>query len=555
KIQAFYHYVDKFLNSVENLDKKINSFSVGISLKEDLENKKPSFKQTVTDIKVELKNIKSKKLYMKFFFLPTYNNSRKKIVDSLKGLQIINKQIEEFQSDEEEQEENIKYLKKLAAKKDIQNKSPLQKEIKNKIQNILEKNLFPIAQDLKKITASTSVKARIEKKRKKKEEQERQSAQKARQSRGRRRSYQPSSSSYGESPWSDSSRSSEYGSRDSWSPSSRKGYSTRDSRPSRFSKAPQDSYKQLSSTDKSSKDDKNKDSIITTGKTPKEYKKVLSLTNTAVKILEKIKKLYKQDDQSSYDQTINSKLLSKLEKNLTQINENKDQLSETQKTNLEKNKNYKGTTLQNLLSQFVPAGVRLAKYPSNAIEQESTIKILTYAPTEKVPTETKKYEQTIIDALKNKHDEIRQYFGPTKNIETISKNLKILLSKPQSNPVKIDKIKNDFSISYQLVKNNWSKFSQTYENLMEIKERILNNTANSINTVNGLNTEIDNIANLPQKAVLKQKAIANANPPINNTENFNQNAGNKIRSNIEKIIKNLMNREVIISEIGNILKK
>ena len=184
KQESFKIFMDKFTSFVENLEKEIGSFALGIGFKEDLETlktlpKSESYKNIINKIKAAKGTIESKKFIQRNFFLPAFNPLRKQIMDSIKELENIDKEISALsptkpkkEKIEEEEEETIELLTKKAQKTKESKIPPKDWALKFKIKKLFTDKLSKIANDMEKVTQAPTAKAQIEAKKKKREEME-----------------------------------------------------------------------------------------------------------------------------------------------------------------------------------------------------------------------------------------------------------------------------------------------------------------------------------------------------------------------------------------------
>ena len=160
KIDAFNYFIGRFLKSINNIEKKINSFEFGISFKEYME--KIGFVESVNKINVAINQIKSKKLYRKVFFLPINTQLRKEIIDSLKESEKLEKSIK---NEEKSEKETTAFMQQIAGTEKKVTKiklNPLQK----KIENLLNTNFKNIDQKISSVAINTQAIEEIEKKKK-----------------------------------------------------------------------------------------------------------------------------------------------------------------------------------------------------------------------------------------------------------------------------------------------------------------------------------------------------------------------------------------------------
>ena len=305
KLKAFYFYMDRFMDLLENMETNINSFNLGIAFKEDLENLKPTAKQIFIKIKIENGKLRSKRLYQKIFFLDSFTDTRKQIFETIEKLEKINKQLEEIKEQEDE-EEISEILEEFTKQKDTEE---TKRKVKSDIKTLLEKNLNQIGNDLEKITVSTQAKAAIEEKKKKQE----QKIKDAETKRKAAPSYRPSSQ-YGQSPWGGPSGHGGYGSSD-WPggrPPSR--YSSDQPRPSTPTKG-----MEQKTNDKSKQEPPAGFGSTQTKKDKERTEQIKSATNESISLLKKIITIYKPDNENSLKNILKTTLLSKLASKLDVI--------------------------------------------------------------------------------------------------------------------------------------------------------------------------------------------------------------------------------------------
>jgi len=156
KLQAFNYFMDQFENQLQALETKINNFSLGIAFKEELEDlqigpQKQNYKTITGKIKTEKGIIGSRSLYLKAFYLPSFSEMRKEIIDTVKEVTNINKQIKSVENINEEDQ------------------GDKQRKIRPKVKKLFTQKLAQIGDDLKKVATCTQAKAEIERKKQEKE--------------------------------------------------------------------------------------------------------------------------------------------------------------------------------------------------------------------------------------------------------------------------------------------------------------------------------------------------------------------------------------------------
>lgn len=422
KLKAFYFYMDKFMDLLENMEANINSFNLGIAFKEDLENLKPTAKQIFIKTKVENGRLRSKRLYQKIFFLDSFTDTRKQIFETIEKLEKINKQLEEIKEQEDE-EEISEILEEFTKQKDIEK---TKRELKTNIKTLLTKNLNTIGNDLEKITVSTQAKAAIEEKKKKSEQLIKDAEAKRKAAPG----YRPPSQYGQQSPWSGPSGHSDgYGQSDWPGSRSPSRYSSDQSRPYAPTKGIENKAK-----DKSKQEPLSGFGSTQTGTEKERTEQVKNATNESISLLKKINTIYKPDNENSIKNILKTPLLSRLASKLDVIEKGESKFNEEQKKQLEKTDTYKNKELVSSLNNFIPIGIRLAKFSSgNESERKAAQNILAQNIAgakeldKKYTEELSKYEEAILSKI---NAEPLKEYDPGQGLIDLEKNLRILFAQP-----------------------------------------------------------------------------------------------------------------------------
>ncbi len=202
---AFDYYVDTFLQELQSVVLKVQSYKIGIDIKSlaahqpAIDTIEPSLKQ-IQGLELTDKDALKKHPYLQEFFKLDQKATRESIVNLVDTLKDINKQIDELKDGEE-----IFRVYDPKLKRFIGTKDPRREKLKTQLIDLYEKQLSAMAQNLETVLASKGVKKGIKKLKKKIKEQERNAARRQKSYKG---SYSDShsGSSFGSwSGWDDSS--------------------------------------------------------------------------------------------------------------------------------------------------------------------------------------------------------------------------------------------------------------------------------------------------------------------------------------------------------------
>ena len=174
-------------------------------------------------------------------------------------------------------------------------------------------------------------------------------------------------------------------------------------------------------------------------------------------MINKILKIYKEDEEQTYREILNSKLLSQIVQNFEKIKRLEEDLSGDQKKQLASSEKKEKINLQNDLIKFIPVAIRLAKHPTNITESKHALEILKEIPNiseeekaEKINTEitkeTKKYEEQILSKIESQKNILIVYKPSLEALDQLLKNLKIAAAQPISDEDKIDGALKDLGI-------------------------------------------------------------------------------------------------------------
>ncbi|MBD3273589.1 hypothetical protein GF385_04550, partial [Candidatus Dependentiae bacterium] len=538
KIEAFYYYINKFKKSIENIEKNINSFALGIAFKEYMENKK--FNSTVNSIIISINQIKSKKLYLKIFFLPSNTNLRKDIIDALKISRKLERKILDKKDTEKKEKETVEFIKKMAkSSKDISKLklNPLQK----KLQKFLNTNLKEISEKITKIAISAQAKEEIEKKKKYRKKLAKDALKKQK--------YRSSRSPYYNTPYYGTPTWPTYGRKQkSYSgPKNWRNY------PGAYNpKISKPAEKKTSiKPDKTTKD-KTRDRGRLSDKTVQKLNLIKNLSKDIQDSLKQVKEKYNPgNEEKSFDSIYKSKLLSKITNDLEKIKKAQSHLSKKAQ------KDYSDSNLKKSITEFIPLGIKLAKNPSSPNQKEeknAAQNIINYEP--KVTKENlKKYEEEKFKELIGKEKFLTDLSASQKDLRNIQKNLAILNTGPQVNIEKISSINDFFRKESQKAKNMWEniplkKLNEISENIGEFETKTIDPEKYiNLSTGDSINNIIDEFK-IPNeiKSLFKNKInklIDKKNMDKILTEKQKEN----IQKEFKKIIENISEKQKFIENI------
>ncbi len=461
KLEAFDYFINRFTKSLDNIEKKINSFKLGIAFKEYMENL--GLNKSLNEINVAINQIRSKKLYKRIFFLPVNTELREEIIASLKVSEKLEKKIQKKLSEENEKE-TIDFLQQIAStekKATVIQLNPLQK----KLENLLNINLKNIDKKITTVALCTQAKEEIEKKIKLREKLEKDLLQKQKYDARRRPSSYRQPYSSGQSwPSYGSTKRGSYSGPGNWRNNySRRGYTPRRYRPTTKSTSPKVTAK---GTDKSSGGTRK-----LSGKLIETQNIIKNISAENIKSLKKIEKKYDaKNELKSFERIYKSKLLQKIAGNLEEIERKKATLTPAQKKQVENEQ------LKKAIIDFIPLGIRLAadptRTPQQQAQQEAAQGIVETQPTT-IQTELKKYEEEIIKKIEGKENLLVSFDTPPQDMENILRNLEILNNLPLENTERIDKIYEVFKKQYGIAQTNLRNISDnTIKQLGEIIENV-----------------------------------------------------------------------------------
>ncbi|MBD3231186.1 hypothetical protein GF322_00835 [Candidatus Dependentiae bacterium] len=471
KLKALYFYMDRFIELIENLESNINSFNLGIAYKEKLENLKPSAQQIFTKIKIENGKLFSRKLYPKVFFLESFKDTRKEIIESIEKLEKINPQLQKI-SRQQDEEEIIELLEEFEKQKDIEK---LKQNLKHDINNLLTKNLNSIGKKLEKITVSAQAKEIIEEKKKKIAQKEKEAEEKRKRTMPHYpRTWSPS----GPRPWS--------GPPDNYKPFNR--YERTLPMPSRIEPFKKDFEQKRDHKPKTEDQTQPEFTTMPSSDKKNKIKKIENATNKSLELLKKIMSVYKPNNENSYKDILNTSLLSNLSEKMNEIEKLETELLQEQKKELEKMDTYKNKELQQSLSNFIPAAIRLAKIPTRKTDQQkAALNIINQhiaskkELNEKLTKELSEYETTILNKITV--EPLRQY-DPGVGLDNLLKNIKIIFAQPMAQE---DQIQEQITQKQLLetTQNMRGKKSYLIENtqLPALKQSIINSTLERISAI------------------------------------------------------------------------
>ncbi|KKP24763.1 MAG: hypothetical protein SZ59_C0001G0081 [candidate division TM6 bacterium GW2011_GWF2_28_16] len=481
KVEAFYYFINKLTKALNNIESKINSFNLGIAFKEQMQ--ELGLIKLFNQIDIAIAQLKSKKMYLKVFYLPMYTDLRQKILDTLKTVEKIEQDLLNLKPESKNAESEVsdfEYLKKIAEKKSTKksrldlNLTPLQENLKR----LLNSDLKNIKTKIDSVIKSSQVKEEIDKKIGKRKQLEKDAASKSKPGRG----YSPGYPRYGSSYPDYSGRGrgyDDYGSRSRYPGS---GYSQP------YKPTPKDEPSKIEPerTKEPEKKDKNLSSKYD-DKTQKKLAKINTLGEESLKLIHDIKTLYKDGTFQDIDKVYKSEKLSQLNDKIIEINNTKKDLNIKTKTNDNK-KETKVADQQTLtpkldseLKGHIAIFIPLANNPGQEKEVNSAQEILKHLESSNAPAikiEFAKYEDKIINSLKNKERELKSFGEPAKNLGAISRNIEILNNlrkRSQADLDKIDEVNKRFKqalgdeIEFEELKND---MLQRFDTADEIKRNL-----------------------------------------------------------------------------------
>ena len=444
KVKAFHYYIDQFVRLLGIVERKINSFDLGIAFKEEMDQLR--INKSLNQINIFINFIKSKKLYLKVFYLPTFTELRKKILNTIKELKKIEPQISDPDLIEKSENSDFEYLKILANKDKKQKESKFNK-LQKQIESLFKDELKEIEQKLSMVVKNSQINDEIKKKIEKRTQQQKDAERKKDSSKGWGSSsgYQPSyKSGYPSYPGysSKSSRPSSYGS--SGYPSSYSSPSYGSSRPLSPETSKKDrNLKDTGTTSTPSKgsDGKKKPKTIVPAKGDKLQTKLnslKSLTDNSIKLISEIISKYADGNIEHIKDIYDSKNLSKLNQNLNEIEKVKKGINEKEFIMQDLNKK-----LDSSLTSFIPIAIPLAKNNGKQ-EAENAQKILNFQG-EKINYHLKSYEEKIIKDLEKEKTNLDIFKNNYQEFDTISQKLRILNTAPIFSRKEIDNLNTVFS--------------------------------------------------------------------------------------------------------------
>ena len=489
KIDAFNYFISRFLKNINTIEKRINSFEFGISFKEYME--KIGFGESVNKINVAINQIKSKKLYLKVFFLPTNTPLRKEIINSLKE----SEKIEQSISDEEEGEKEIAaFMQQIASTESEEHTQPSRKAydyakatthmmagtasvetfnvkevtkiklnpLQKKIENLLNMNFKSIDHKISSVALNTQAMEEIEKKKKLRESREKKAIQE-----------QKHSTRYRQQP----RYRSEYKQRYQHGTTGTRPYSGPRSRYSNYSKPytpRKTTYPSYQKTRPEKSHDKTKTASKGQGRHSEEMKQKLNVVKNSeeeiIKLLQKIQKIYNsKKEQGSIKQIYRSELLSKVGKNLDKREGAKSSLSKVTLKQQSENKKFK-----NAITNFLFLGVRLAKTPEETNEKKRAVaqRIIELQQSEMI-SPLREYENQIFKKIEGKQNLLVDFNTSAKDIRALYINFAIMNTGPQVNTEKIVGINIAFKGLSHSANITWSNIpDDTFDQLTKITENV-----------------------------------------------------------------------------------
>jgi hypothetical protein len=465
KIESFNYYINKFIRTIVNIEKKVNSFALGIAFKELLEQQ--GFFEDINKIVISVNLIKSKRLYQKIFFLPVNNELRKSILIALDSSKKLLKEISNQAIEDAKEKETIDFLKKAAESKVIK-KTDLKKiklsPIQEKIQSLFKSNIKPISVKIGTVAINVQAKEEIEKKKKTREELEKKIAEQQRRSpQYRQDSRYPSysGSKYGTPGWGS------YGQKGgAYSGPSRGygGYYNGASPYSAYKPKKEDKTKNTTDSSKPKKSSGQSPSRQIPEKTVEQLNRIKSLIKENTELLNKIKAKYNpNEEEKSFKEIYKSKDLQKIAKNFDEIRELERSLDPQTRKKIAQESNFLKT-----MDQFTPIGIRLAKHPLLKEQRSIASKLLEELSPLGIKKELKKYEDEQIKKLQNKETLLTSLTTSPDEIDEITRNLEIINTQPFADEANVEKVNKQFEEQYRLAEQIRENFAtRTINDLTE----------------------------------------------------------------------------------------
>ncbi len=437
KVKAFNYYMEQLTHFLGIIERKINSFDLGIAFKEEMDQTR--INKTLNQINICINFIKSKKLYLKIFYLPMFTKLRELILSTIKELKKLEPDLNNPDLVEKSFNSDFEYLQKLAKKSDKESNKIKFNNLQKKIESIFKKELKEIEQKLLLITQNSQIKDELNKKIEKRKQLQKE-AERKKDSKGSFSGYQPSYRQHysgypsysGQSSRPRSYDSSGYGS--GYSPSS---YSSSRGLSSDYSKKDRDSDSSKPSYDSSKISDTKKDSTpkvaVKGDKLQAKYNIIKNLTDKSSKLINDIKNKFGNGNIENIKDIYDSKLLSQLDKNISEIEKNKSGIDENQLTIKDLSNKLNNEIIKNA-SVLIP----LAKNKDKK-ESVAALNILN-TQDDKIKPALKIYEDNLVKEIEKQKSNLEIFTSSSNDFESLKNNLKNLNQAPKFSQEKVSAI-------------------------------------------------------------------------------------------------------------------
>ncbi|MBU4269900.1 hypothetical protein L6269_02000, partial [Candidatus Dependentiae bacterium] len=441
KVKAFNYYMEQLTHILGIIERKINSFDLGIAFKEEMDQTR--INKTLNQINIYINFIKSKQLYLKIFYLSMFTMLRELILSTIKELKKLEPDLNNPDLVEKSFNSDFEYLQKLAKKSDnnIESNKIKFNNLQKKIESIFKKELKEIEQKLLLITQNSQIKDELNKKIEKRKQLQKE-AERKKDSKGSFSGYQPSyrpgysgyPSYSGQSSRPRSYDSSGYGS--GYSPSS---YGSSRGLSSDYSKKDRDSDSAKPSSDTSKISDNKKDSTpkvaVKGDKLQEKYNIIKNLTDKSLKLINDIKNKFGNGNIENIKDIYDSKLLSQLDKNISEIEKNKSGIDENQLTIKDLSNKLNNEIIKNA-SVLIP----LAKNKDKK-ESVAALNILN-TQDDKIKPALKIYEDNLVKEIEKQKNNLEIFTSSSNDFESLKNNLKNLNQAPKFSQEKVSEINN-----------------------------------------------------------------------------------------------------------------
>ncbi len=557
KIEAFFYYTNRLVKALNNIELKINSFKLGPAFKEQMQ--ELGLFKLFNNVEIRLSNIKSKKLYLKVFYLPMFTQLRQNILNTLKivektELDLVNIKLQNIK--EESEKSDFEFLQKIAKKKPTKksrldlNLTPLQKEIKD----LLKSDLKKIEAQLNSIIKSAQAKEEIEAKKKAREQAEAAAAKEKPIGRRYPPRYRPGYPPYRPGPG--------YGSGD---------YQRRRPGPSPYPRTGQPSQPKPDSstisppkTQEPISTDRADSARPIDEKTAEKIAKLNNLGQEVIKLTEEIKTKYKIGNNNNLEDVYNSKLLSKLNSKLEELDKVRISVQAKETDIKQPAKKASIPKVDNALKDLIGIFIPLAKNPGDPQETVAAANILRSLGSSSYSTELAKYENQIITKLEGAEHDLGTASESPENFANIYRNLKILESNPKSGHKKIKNIKTkyrnkiedlgeieevstDISKNINAIQDIRASIGQTNVTVRSIEDQNLNIKANILATIN----------NSGQPAKIRELLVNATNKILTggNDQVPNDEQTKKLKAEYLKVVRNYEKQKKYLVDIEGLVRE